>query len=298
MVKNHASGYLLLNRPSSRASDVASHRWGRRGLRDTTVLVLLGSFCLGLSRPALGWGRLGHRASAQLAESRLSPRAKAVIRDLLEPGESLADAATWADENSREIPGSAAWHFVNVPISAPRYNPRYCRPQGCVVSKIREFGSILSDPRRSRAQRRMALRFFVHLVQDLHQPMHIADHNDRGGNSLQLQYGRYDATNLHQIWDSGLLARHYPHERDLLSALERVASQGASRDWPRGRLEDWANESLEVGRHAYLDPSTKAYLRSGQAIGHAYEEDNRPRAEERLARAGIRLASLLNLVLR
>ena len=68
--------------------------------------------------PRLAWGRMGHRASARLAESRLSPRARAIIRDLLEPGESLADASTWADENSREIPGSAGWHFVNVPISA------------------------------------------------------------------------------------------------------------------------------------------------------------------------------------
>ena len=85
------------------------------------LLPVVGSalIILGMARPALAWGRMGHRASARLAESRLSPQARAIIRDLLEPGESLADASTWADENSREIAGSAGWHFVNVPVSAP-----------------------------------------------------------------------------------------------------------------------------------------------------------------------------------
>jgi S1/P1 Nuclease len=78
-------------------------------------------------------------ASAKLADSRLSTHTRAMIRQLLEPGESLADASTWADEHNREIRGSTYWHFVNVPIWASRYDPRDCRPQGCVVSKIAGF---------------------------------------------------------------------------------------------------------------------------------------------------------------
>ena len=159
---------------------------------------------------ALAWGRLGHRASAKLADSRLSPRACAIIRELLEPGESLADASTWADEHSREIPGSTAWHYVNVPIWASRYDARDCRRQGCVISKIAEFRAILLDRKAPRTRRRTALRYLVHLVQDVHQPMHVADRNDRGGNTLQLRYGRYDNTNLHQVWDSGLLEQRFP----------------------------------------------------------------------------------------
>ena len=163
----------------------------------------------GSSRPAHAWGRLAHRASAQFAESRLSPHARATIRALLEPGESLADAATWADEHSRDIPGSAAWHFVNVPVSSTHYNGRDCKPQGCVVSKIAEFRHVLADRKAPLARRLQALRFYVHLVQDLHQPMHVADRRNRGGNSLQLRSGRYEYTNLHQVWDSGLLRRRY-----------------------------------------------------------------------------------------
>jgi nuclease S1 len=251
-----------------------------------------------LARPALAWSRFAHRASAKLAESRLSPRATAIIRDLLEPGESLADASTWADEYSREIPGSAAWHFVNVPISARHYDRRDCRPRGCVVSKIAEFRSILLDPHAPRSRRRTALRYFVHLVQDLHQPMHVADRNDRGGNNLQLRYGRYDNTNLHQVWDSGLLYQGIRNEKELIRKMEDLAHQPESGLWLRGRIEDWADESLEAGRHAYLIPGSNATLRTGDSIGRDYERANLPVVVDRLARSGIRLAYLLNEILR
>jgi nuclease S1 len=253
---------------------------------------------LSLAQPAAAWGPRAHRASAKLAESRLSPRAKAIIRDLLEPGESLADASTWADENNRDIPGSAAWHFVNVPISADHYDPRDCRPRGCVVSKIVEFRSILADPHAPRSRRRTALRFFVHLIQDLHQPMHVADRNDRGGNNLQLRYGRYDNTNLHQVWDSGLLYQGYRNEAELLRTMDDLAHRPAAGVWLRGQIEDWADESLEVGRRAYLIPGTNTILRTGDSIGRDYERANVPVVTDRLARSGVRLAFLLNEILK
>jgi nuclease S1 len=264
------------------------------------LLTAVGFACLllGLARPALAWGRVGHRAAARLAESRLSPKAKAIVRDLLEPGESLADASTWADENSREIRGSAGWHFVNVPVSADHYDPRDCRRGGCVVSKIAEFRGALGDPHTSRSRRRMALRFYVHLIQDLHQPMHVADRNDRGGNNLQLRYGRYDNTNLHQVWDSGLLYQGFRNEGELVRKLEDLAHQPESGNWLKGRIEDWADESLEVGRRAYLIPGSNKTLRTGDSLGRDYERANLPLVTDRLARSGVRLAALLNEVLK
>jgi len=274
---------------------------GRRRLRVTRAAmpVLFGVALLACwAGPACAWGRLGHRASAKLAESRLSPEARAVIRDLLEPGETLADASTWADENSREISGSAAWHYVNVHISSLHYTSRDCRPQGCVVSKIAEFRAVLSDKNAAKTRRRTALRFFVHLIQDLHQPLHVADRSDRGGNNLQIRYGRFDPTNLHQVWDSGLLRSRYRNENDLWRDLSDLADQPASRDWLGGRIEDWADESLEVGRRAYQEPRTGLSLRSGDSLSRDYERENVPRAVERLARAGVRLAFLLNDLLK
>jgi hypothetical protein len=146
----------------------------------------------------------------------------------------------------------------------------------------------------------MALRFFVHLVQDLHQPMHVADRNDRGGNNLQLRYGRYDNTNLHQVWDSGLFGKAYRREADLVHELEAaVANQPGSRDWAKGRIEDWTDESLEAGRRAYLAiPGSNILLRSGDSISRDYEQENLRVAVEQLARSGVRLASMLNEILK
>jgi hypothetical protein len=256
----------------------------------TAALVLIPAY------PALAWGRLAHRASAKLADSRLSPRTRAIIRELLEPGESLADASTWADEHNRDITGSTYWHFVNVPIWASRYDPRDCRPQGCVISKIADFKATLLDPTAPLFRRRMALRFVVHLVQDVHQPMHVADRNDRGGNGVQLRYGRYDNTNLHQVWDSGLLSRAFRNEDDLLRHLEALARKPEANTWLKGGPEDWANESLLVGRRAYQIPGSDATLRSGDSIGRAYEQENTPKAADRLARSGVRLAAVLEEV--
>jgi nuclease S1 len=271
----------------------------RRGLRSPLVLLMIGVLIAAMPRPAGAWGRLGHRASARLAESRLSPRARAVIRELLEPGESLADASTWADDYSREIRGSAAWHYVNVPISSPHYDPRDHGRRASVVTKIAEFRAVLADRQAPRSRRRQALRFFVHLVQDLHQPMHVADNRDRGGNALQLRSGRYEYTNLHQVWDSGLFHWRYRQhaEAELVRDVTALADRPEARRWLGGYLEDWADESLELGRRAYRIPDTGRTLRQGDEIGRDYIEANLPLAVERIAQSGVRLAAMLNEIL-
>jgi nuclease S1 len=274
-------------------------RDGRRGRRLLAVAAVIGALAAAMPRPAGAWGRLGHRASARLAESRLSPRARAVVRDLLEPGESLADASTWADDYSREVRGSAAWHYVNAPISAPHFDPRVHARQACVVTKIAEFRAVLADRNAPRARRRQALRFFVHLVQDLHQPMHVADRGDRGGNSLQLRSGRYETTNLHQVWDSGLFRWRYRQhaESEMVRDVMALADRPEARGWVRGRVEDWADESLQLGRRAYRVPGTDRILRQGDDVGRDYMEPNAPLALERVAQSGVRLAAMLNEIL-
>ncbi len=285
---------------SRRAGPGRARSWSRRrGRRSLLAMLMIGAVMAAMPGPAGAWGRLGHRASARLAESRLTPRARAIVRELLEPGESLADASTWADDYSREIRGSAAWHYVNVPISARRYDPREHGRRPCVVAKIVEFRAVLADRDAPRARRRQALRFLVHLVQDMHQPMHVADNGDRGGNALQLRMGRYENTNLHQVWDSGLFhALYHDHaEAALFREATALAEQPGARRWLRGDVEDWANESLELGRRAYRVPGTDRMLRPGDEIGRAYIEANAPLAVERVAQSGVRLAAMLNEIL-
>lgn len=265
-------------------------------LRLIVPLTVVGCVLWSSTRPALAWGRLGHRVSARVAEARLSPGARAAVRDLLEPGETLADASTWADEHRRDVPGSGSWHYVNVPISEPRFNARFCPPTGCAVTKLDEFRRILADRGAPRDERQRALRFVVHLVQDLHQPLHVGDRDDQGGNDLQLQfYGK--GTNLHRIWDSGLLDRADRRESDWVGALNGSITPAAADRWARVTAAGaWADESLAVARRAYCFPGSDDPLRPGARLGRAYEQANLPIARERLEQSAVRLAALLNTI--
>ena len=151
------------------------------------------------------WGRLGHRASAMLDDSRLTPAAVAAIRDLLERGENLADISTWADRQ-REIPNTGPWHYVNVPITEPWYDAKFCQPVGCVVGKVEDFRRVLLDPNAARKEKQQALKFLAHFLQDMHQLVHVGDNGDRGGNHLQLRF--FDVgTNLHRLLDNQVRRR-------------------------------------------------------------------------------------------
>src|SRR5262245_28954187 len=126
--------------------------------------------------PAVAWGRVGHRVISRLAEQSLTDKAKAGIGALLAERETLADASTWADEHRRELPKTAPWHYVDVPLDEPRYDDRFVGDEpakGFIVPKIRELRAVLKDRSRPVEERRQALRFLVHLVEDLHMPLHV-----------------------------------------------------------------------------------------------------------------------------
>jgi hypothetical protein len=129
--------------------------------------------------------------------------------------------------------------------------------------------------------------------------LHVADRGDRGGNALQLRSGRYENTNLHRVWDSGLVRGRYhkPAEDELVRDLTALAGRPEARRWARGRVEDWADESLQIGRRAYLMPGTDRSLRPGDEIGRDYIEANVPLAVERVAQSGVRLAAMLDEIL-
>ncbi len=245
------------------------------------------------SRPAHGWGRMGHRVAGRLAETRLSPAASAAVCELLEPGETLADASTWADEYRRDFPESGPWHYVNVPISEPCYDARFCPAEGCVVSKIKDFRVILADRAAPRDERQKALRFLAHFVQDMHQPVHVGHRGDRGGNDLQLRFFD-EGSNLHRIWDSGLLQHEYEQEDALFRSMEAATTPGLVELWAQGTVEDWANESLNEARRAYRIPGTNVELKPGSKLGREYQEIHLPVARMRVHQSAVRLAAILN----
>jgi nuclease S1 len=256
-----------------------------------TLLVTIHS-----ATPAWAWGRLGHRVISRLAEKQLTPAAKAAIAELLAPGESLADASLWADENRGRLPKTAPWHYIDAPLDEPRYDSKFSgdvSSKGCVVDKINEFRFVVKDKSKSIEDRRFALRFLVHCLEDMHQPCHVGDNSDKGGNQTQVRW--FDrGSNMHRVWDSGIIERVGTTEDFWLNDLAALDSPEARQEAMKGTVEEWATESLLAARQAYQVPETGVRMKSGQKLGDAYLQANLPVVRRRLYQGSVRLAMVLN----
>ncbi len=270
---------------------------GRPG-RSWLVFAVTVLSILGAATPTWAWGRLGHRVIARLADKQLTPKAKAAIVALLMPGESLADASLWADEHRRELPKTAPWHYVDVPLDEPRYHSVFSgdvAEKGYVVDKIHDFKVVVKDPNQSVEDRRIALRFLIHFIEDLHMPMHVGDNNDKGGNRTQVQF--FDrGTNIHSLWDSEIIEYVCDTEDFWLKDLAALDTPDARAAAMKGTIEDWATESLLAARQAYRVPETGKRLKSGQKLSNAYFDANLPVVRRRLYQASVRLAMVLNQI--
>ena len=233
--------------------------------------------------PARAWGPLGHHLTGRLAERHLTPQALAAVKELLEPGESMAEASTWADGQRRTIKGSGNWHYVDVPLDEERYDDRFAGDvpeKGNIVPKIREFKAVVKDRSRPLKERRVALRFLIHLVEDLHMPLHVGDNHDRGGNDTQVRF--FDqGTNMHRLWDGDLFAVGADANEDRwLGPRDRDGfARGALKTAMAGTVEDWATESLLAAREAYKDPATGLKIKPGTKLGEPYHAANLPVAQ-------------------
>jgi hypothetical protein len=239
---------------------------------------------------AHAWGPAGHRIVATLAQQHLTPTARAEVRRLLAQthDRDLADIANWADELRNDPRERSLWretsklHFVNFADSRCVYEPaRICRGGHCIVAAIERYAKILGDRTRTDAERAQALRFLVHFVADVHQPLHAGYRRDGGGNRYQIRHdGR--GTNLHAIWDTPVLA-----SRKL--DAQRYAKLLSKSPLPRaqGDAEQWAVESCRATRDAGIYPNA-------HRIDDVYLARMRPLAERRVREAASRLAALLN----
>lgn len=194
-----------------------------------------------LCDPAQAFGADGHRLIAEFAEVRLTPAARTEVLRLLalEPGSTLPSISTWADEV--RSPTTAAWHYVNFARDAQcSYAPeRNCIQGTCVVGATERQIASLADRKANDEDRLKALKWVVHLVADAHQPLHAGFADDRGGNSFQVQaFGR--GTNLHSVWDSGLI-RDWPGGLPALRTAMDAATPG-----DQGAAAQWAEESCKA----------------------------------------------------
>ena len=266
-------------------------------------MLLVGGVRIG-TQPAWAWGGDGHCIVARIAELRLTDKAQHAVKKLLYAHESLADddIANWADLVRNDRPQTKGWHFVDIPVEGSGYDKgRDCQGDNCVVARVEGFAKSVADPNLSDADRREALLFLVHFVGDMHQPLHCAERKgadgtpDRGGNLRKVLVPKGTrTTNLHSVWDTYLVQWRLQHEDplDFGEAINHSITTATATKWETGTVTKWAEESHALA----VTEAYKGIPAGGPAprLKKGYIQTNSEIVETQLARAGVRLAFLLN----
>jgi hypothetical protein len=268
-------------------------------MRKTKIVALVTAMFISLltTLPAFGWGQEGHRIVGSIAEKYLNAKARAEVKRLLR-GQSLADVANFADAWRIYHTNTAAWHFVDIPLYATSYDPqRDCvAHQGCILEQLEIFEKQLADPRESVSNRAFALKFVIHLVGDLHMPLHCEDNHDLGGNEVKVKFfgeAKKSKTsssrwNLHSVWDVGLIQHTGLDETNYTQLLTAQLDAVTVQSLQTGTMLDWAMQShSNAAQYAYKIPVD-------HDLGQAYFDLVKPALNASLLKGGLRLARVLN----
>lgn len=244
--------------------------------------------CLGLSLSAYPWGQKGHDTVAFIAENHLSTRTKAVIDSLL-GGKSIVYYSNWLDNASHtpEYEYSKTWHYMNID-SDETYRSAMREKKGDVVRAITLNAEILADSLRSADDKALALKMLVHLVGDIHQPMHMGRRADRGGNNVNVKFFG-SKTNLHRAWDSQVLENgHKWSYSEWQQQIDRATPAEAVAIIEGGNSFKWGEETYEITKQIYAETPYDTN------IEYNYIARWTPVIEQQLLKGGLRLADLLN----
>jgi S1/P1 Nuclease len=259
--------------------------------RRAGVQWILALSLLPLSQRAFAWGPEGHKVVVIMASRHLRPETAGRVQELL-GSETIEDASLWADQIAHSTrPETGPWHYIDIPLHDSRLDMRRECPQGqCVVAKTEEFLAALDNPRANRESRQEALKFVIHFVADLHQPLHCEDNHDQGGNRQEVVFeGHPD--NLHWVWDTGLVQEIDRDPQTLAARLDRETTAQEREAWRSGSIEDWV---LESHRLAEKVAYRRAWALGPAVLNQDYDERARSVICVQLERAAVRLAWLLN----
>jgi hypothetical protein len=275
-------------------------------------LVAFFAFALFLPSPALAWWDYGHKSVATIAYAELTPQAKREIARLIAHSaeldtpeckiRSLEDAAYWPDcirVYNERFNYTFPWHYQDIDVCRPFDIKEGCKDGSCVTAQIARNLKLLADRKLPMRERLIALAFVAHLLGDLHQPLHIGEHGDNGGNKIDARYGVIGGRlNLHSVWD-GLLAERAISSppggpRGILSQY----SPGQIAAMQQGNVEDWARETWQLSREDIYDQMFAAPCQGKQTgpvkVDEAMTRKMIPVVRLQIARGGVRLARLLN----
>ncbi len=271
--------------------------------RKLVVVGVAGLLACSGAGPALAWGDDGHRVIAYVANAFLTPAARlqadALLRQDVNPltAGDMASRATWADRYRVSHPETASWHFIDIDYDHPDLKAA-CYDQQCLPAKITEFERVLAARKLPAPTRAAALVWLLHLVGDVHQPLHAINRHDHGGNCevIETTHGR---ESLHRWWDDDVVDAIGGRDPARLgSALAKEVTKAELTEWARGTPDDWAAQSYEVARgEVYAYTSSPHCRLPADELSSAYITTSKAVAAKQLERAGVRLAAVLNAAL-
>jgi hypothetical protein len=287
-----------------------------------SLCVVLG---LCLHQTAAAWGDEGHEIVGLIASHYLTPGVRARVQAMLATDTTglcpvdIAHESTWADKyrdsdrdgSKRRYRATRDWHFVDLELDGvdldhachgrPRLSPGTPASEGpedaCTVDKIEEFRAELGNPRTDEQERLLALQFLLHLVGDLHQPLHAADDHDQGGNRKIASAPGIGTRNLHHDWDVEFVARLGASSDDAADRLIARITDEERRRWSRGTPVDWALESFSVAKRSAYGPLPPPDGSGRYPLSESYVADAVAITADQLSKAGVRLAFILNQAL-
>lgn len=263
-----------------------------------------------VSQNAFAWGATGHRSIGLIAEQHLNPTTLKKSQEILD-GHSLAYVSTWADEirsDPKKYGDTFNWHFTTWPDEDEQHGANEeTNSTGFLLSQVNSQIAVLKNIKSTHTEKAVALKFLVHLMGDLHQPLHVGGSNDQGGNACKVTW-HSKATNLHTVWDSSMLDETKLSFTELAAFASQDRTKQQVAQWQTGDLNTWSAESKALRRKLYpaevqvpLSPVTfLTYCQKDVSpdampkLGYEYSYVFLPLAQERIFQAGVRLAKILN----
>ena len=291
---------------------------------------LAAALLFAVATSAHAWGDAGHEIVARVADHYLQPAVRGRIAALLKTdttgltAQDMAAQATWADKyrdsdrNSTKLryEQTREWHFTDIPLKSQREDgdldaacfghpplpagtPALKGPQhACLIDKLDQFIAELRAPGTSPEERLRALQFVLHLVGDLHQPLHSSDDHDRGGNSKNVSADGLSPGNLHRYWDTEFVRRLGPKPLVVARTLIAKITPKDRAMWAEGRPEDWARDTFGVALRTTYGKLPAPSADGSYALDAAYVSAATKATSLQLGKAGVRLAQVLNVALR
>ncbi len=246
----------------------------------TPSLVLL----LTLTCQCFGWGPTGHRVTGSIASRYLNKKAHKAVERIL-GGQSIAMASTWMDEvrSDSTFNFMTDWHWVTIP-KGQSYEQTDKNPSGDIIQTLERIIRELKTNKLSAPQQLQHLRILIHLIGDIHQPLHVGALSDKGGNDVKVMWFQTNS-NLHRLWDSDMIDDTRLSYTELAQSLNKPSEEDCHR-WNKSPISEWARESQSYQESLYQFGNGR--------LGYRYAYVQYPVVRHRLLQAGVRLAGVLN----